>query len=587
MTAQTHDQNQLDCNRKAQTSPYAQSMDAIRLTPEQKAELVDAVLAQYAASAVARETDELGAAPSVAALGTAATVPASAAVPAQLTTAALGTVASAPASAATTAALETVTSVPAAETTAAPRTAVSAPPAAAAPAQLATATTGAVASASAAAQTPAAAAPGTAEPARASAPQTTSAPAEPSPAPATPTPRVEQAHAALVDGRPVESAPSPALPQTPAPRAPRVSRRSFVALLSAAAVGVGAAGAAFALNQAHVSVSDILETFFGGGSGSGGAGEAGDAGDSNIASSGGASEPAIGSPIGASATCDGVTVTVDSAVGDATNAAVVLTIEREDGSDLGATHDPDTGMPMVEFGMDTDDYQAAVAIDGITKCSTGRFTYDADPTDNAVQVMLNISVNAPLSLIGRTAHLHIADLRDSGSGAGSIEEWPVIAQGPWDIDFTLDYEDSTCLYTCDGTVVNYESIDATLSSVRVSKVCATLEFAIVIHADQAESLDEQMGWESEFVNLPFSLVMDDGQEFSNGYDETSTGPGLGEHSRITVDYSAGLDPDDPSGDFDGIVTRQLFFKRVIDPSRVSAVILNGTRIGLEQEPAEG
>ncbi len=497
MTAQTHDQNQMDCGRKAQTSPYAQSMDAIRLTPKQKAELVDAVLAQYAAGAVAWEAGEPGAVE-----------------------------------------LETVAS--------------------------------------------AAAALGTAGPAHAFSPQAASMPAEPSPTPATPTPRAKQAHGALANGRPAAPVTSPALPQAPSPRPSRISRRSFVALLSAAAVGAGAAGAAFALSQAHVSVSDILKTFFGGESGSGATDDSNNAGGETVSTS----EPAIGSPIGASATCDGVTVTVDSAVGDATNAAVVLTIEREDGSDLGATRDPDTGMPMVEFGMDSSDYQAAITIDGITKCSTGRFTYDADPSDNAVQVMLNISLNAPLSLIGRTAHLHIADLRDSGSGAGSIEEWPVIAQGPWDIDFTLDYEDSTCLYTCDGGVVSYESIDATLASARVSKVCATLEFAIVIHADLAESLDEQMGWESEFVNLPFSLAMDDGQEFSNGYDETSTGPGLGAHSQITVDYSRGLDPDDPSGDFNGVVTRQLFFKRVIDPSRVSAVVLNDTRIELERESAD-
>ncbi len=366
-------------------------------------------------------------------------------------------------------------------------------------------------------------------------------------------------------------APAPAATQAQrTPHASRISRRSFVALLSAAAVGAGAAGAAVALNQTHISVSDILETFFGGSSGSGG-------GNSG-------SEPAIGSSIGASATSDGVTITVDSAVGDATTAAIVLTIEREDGSDLGASRSADTGELDVQFGTESDgEYTPRLRIDGVTSFSAGMSTYDADPDDNAVQAMYSIRVDEPFTLIGRAIHLHIVSLVDSGAATSGVDpsDWPVIAQGPWDLDFTLDYEDSTRFYDAGQAVVTYKDIDATPTSIRVSQVALSLEFDTVTHADQAESILEQMDWDNEFMNLPASLVMDDETVLDLGYDETATGPQIGGSASMSSDYPGGLDPDDPSGDYEGTASRQLFFSRIIDPSRVRAVILNGTRIDLE------
>ena len=203
--------------------------------------------------------------------------------------------------------------------------------------------------------------------------------------------------------------------------------------------------------------------------------------------------------------------------------------------------------------------------------------------DLVVQLMYRIQVDEPLTLIGRTIHLRLADLRDCGASGSDPDptNWPVIAQGPWDLDFTLDYEDSTRTYDAGQAVVTYEDIDATPTSVRVSQVALALEFATLTHANQAESLLEQIDWDSEFLNLPVSLVMGDGRELSLGYDATTTGPQIGGGASMSADYPCGLDPADPQGDYAGTASRQLFFSRIIEPDRVSAVVINGTRIDLE------
>ena len=203
--------------------------------------------------------------------------------------------------------------------------------------------------------------------------------------------------------------------------------------------------------------------------------------------------------------------------------------------------------------------------------------------DLVIQLMYRIQVDEPLTLIGRTIHLRLADLRDCGASGSDPDptNWPVIAQGPWDLDFTLDYEDSTRAYDAGQAVVTYEDIDATPTSVRVSQVALALEFATLTHADQAESLLEQIDWDSEFLNLPVSLVMGDGRELSLGYDATTTGPQIGGGASMSADYPCGLDPADPQGDYAGTASRQLFFSRIIEPDRVSAVVINGTRIDLE------
>ena len=401
-------------------------------------------------------------------------------------------------------------------------------------------------------------------------------------------------------GRRAAAAGNAASASTAASAAPRITRRQLVTLLSAAALGAGAVGAAFAASQAQVSVSDILETFFGGSSGSGPSGTGGGA-------AGGAEGAGVGfgTSVGASATSDGVTVTVDSVVGDASNAAIVVTVQREDGSDLGVSRNPETGEPdfWLAGGSDSDGtYTPTLSIDDVATATTGILCYDADASDNAVQVMFAVAVDDGVSLIGKTAHLHIPDLRDAGASEShrssedaSAEEqtwhddfgpdsFPVVAQGPWDIDFTLDYEDSSCVYEAADTVVSYESLDATLTSVRVSPIALSLDFSVVVHADMAESHLQQMGWEGEFMNLPVTLVMDDGEEYAPEDDKASNGLKLGGSAGMEFSYPGGYDPADPQGDFEGTSSRSVYFGRVIDPASVVAVAIAGTRVDLS--PAE-
>lgn len=373
------------------------------------------------------------------------------------------------------------------------------------------------------------------------------------------------------------SAATPASATSPRSAGHRISRRSFAALLSAAAIGAGACGAAFALSQAHIDVTDILETFFGGSQATGSG-----ASESPGTPTGGIGAD-VGSPIGASATSDGVTITVDAVVGDATNAAIVLTVERADGSDLGTTRAADTGELMVELGIPDEGATSVLEVEGLTSYSASRFNYDADPDDNAVQVMFCIRAGDSASLIGKTVRLSIPDLRDSGVEGAGPDDWPVIAQGPWDIEFVLDYEDSSCAYVADQDVVAYENIEATVTSVRVSKVALSLGFSTTTHAERAESLLQQLDWDRGFMSLPIGLVMDDGQEFSLGYDETREDPQLGEGTQMSSDYPSGFDPVDPTGDYPGSAARNLFLGRIIEPEHVHAARIGDTLVEVTLE----
>ena len=112
---------------------------------------------------------------------------------------------------------------------------------------------------------------------------------------------------------------------------------------------------------------------------------------------------AIGRPIGASASCNGVTITADAVVGDRWNYIVVFSIARDDGEPFDVTPNDAGTLPLMFEGP------SGTHIDWMNGGGGSILFYDADPNDNAIQMVESISVDTFNSkgIIGNTARVHL------------------------------------------------------------------------------------------------------------------------------------------------------------------------------------
>ena len=144
----------------------------------------------------------------------------------------------------------------------------------------------------------------------------------------------------------------------------------------------------------------------------------------------------VGMPIGASATSDGVRVTVEAIYGDRYNYEVVYKIEREDGKAFEGIHTLKGGLldAMIDDG-------GSLSIDGIMSAHGGSYFYDADPTDNAIQFVqqLSVATDDTGSIIGRTARAHLSGLSVVPTDGNKAQ----LSSGTWDFKFKINYADES------------------------------------------------------------------------------------------------------------------------------------------------
>lgn len=146
----------------------------------------------------------------------------------------------------------------------------------------------------------------------------------------------------------------------------------------------------------------------------------------------------VGRPLGASAACDGVTVTAEVVYGDRYAFAVVLSVKREDGEDfeglLDSASPSSRGLCFESMSLEVDDGEKDVD-------SSGSFS-DADPGDNAREFV--ILANAGIGeggVQGSTARVTLSDLYVHGAHPGDPDT--PLAEGEWSLEVPLDYEDTT------------------------------------------------------------------------------------------------------------------------------------------------
>lgn len=323
----------------------------------------------------------------------------------------------------------------------------------------------------------------------------------------------------------------------------RISRRRFVGLLAAAGLTAGAAGLAIATGLARVNANDAAGDLFPQGPT-----------DGDIVAR-------IGRTVGLSQTCNGVTVSLDSILGDKNNVAIVFSVYRDDGSELGCAPDPTTGEPVLVSMMS-----------GITLISTEAgmggvaYSYDADPADNAMQYVCLSGSETPL--VGERAHITIGDLLTYDEAG-----FRTIARGTWKFDVTLDYEDTSRELAANHAPVSRSGIDATIERVLLSPIGLTVELAASDasqwHEDgvvTARNLDEQQ----DFMNMPLALVMSEGEVREVGI-SSSSASGIGVAQEPDGETSV-LEP--------GPILLIAHFDRIIDPDDVTAVRVGDVEISV-------
>lgn len=129
----------------------------------------------------------------------------------------------------------------------------------------------------------------------------------------------------------------------------------------------------------------------------------------------------IGVPVGVSASADGYTMTVDAIIGDRYNVAVVYTLTRED------------GQPIPE-GVRIDGWKSDVL-----KGGGGGSLSPVKEREEPCQLQFVEEWNSRGKIIGRYVTTRFSDLVLAQPDG---EEIP-LAEGPWELSYTLCYEDST------------------------------------------------------------------------------------------------------------------------------------------------
>ena len=215
---------------------------------------------------------------------------------------------------------------------------------------------------------------------------------------------------------------------------------------------------------------------------------------------------AIGRPIGASASCNGVTVTADAVVGNRWNYVVAFSIARDDGEPFDVTPNEAGTLPLMFDGP------SGVNIDWTNGGGGGIHFYDADPTDNAIQMVESMSADTfdGRSIIGNTARVHLENPY-ALDGAG---EPRLIAAGSRGLKFTMNYEDTTIDLPA-GFSVDYHGLSADIESVAISPIGITVDYTAHDVMNWQEQGDGKMSEHNtaetnRILNLPILIELANG-----------------------------------------------------------------------------
>ena len=208
----------------------------------------------------------------------------------------------------------------------------------------------------------------------------------------------------------------------------------------------------------------------------------------------------VGRPIGATDSCNGVTVSADAIIGDARNYMIVYSISKDDGTAFEGIEPLENGVIplMFEGGGATD-------ISGVTSSHGSMRFYDADPSDNTIQMVETMTTGGE-KIIGKTARAAFGSLVTVGDGARG----EVIAEGEWNIRFEINYEDASVSLPADGSF-ELNGRNATVEMLSVSPIAISLDYVVdgsVSWQDQesGEMSEENFSTLNSFLDLGTMLV---------------------------------------------------------------------------------
>ena len=227
----------------------------------------------------------------------------------------------------------------------------------------------------------------------------------------------------------------------------------------------------------------------------------------------------IGYPIGASASADGITITADAIVGDTYSYAIIYTVARDDGKPLAEHLEPnENGLLPLSFS------QGGASIWHLGGMHGGTYFFDADPSDNAVQYVEQMSADSPLK--AGTARATFRDLNVWTTG-DDMDQKTTLAAGPWRLKFDFAFEDATVSLPA-GQTFTLNGMEATVDAVLLSPLSFHVTYTVQEELEWSASRDEseetgQMNAHDKeqirlyFDSLPLSLQMKDGStlELSN------------------------------------------------------------------------
>lgn len=229
----------------------------------------------------------------------------------------------------------------------------------------------------------------------------------------------------------------------------------------------------------------------------------------------------IGRPIGASCTSNGITITADAIIGMRHAYAVVYTIEKDDGTAFDEITMNENGHYNL-FLEGGGNINALTALRlGVQGGHGGAHAFDADPSDNAIQLMEMMSLTGTdASLSGETLHFDASKLLYMPTSADGQRDLPVetIATGDWNMSFKIDYDDlSVDLPAGQSFTVNGHN--AVVDELAISPLGATITYTVDAVDGPSEPTGLETNSESRAGYGNFSVTFTDGttEEIGSGY----------------------------------------------------------------------
>lgn len=228
----------------------------------------------------------------------------------------------------------------------------------------------------------------------------------------------------------------------------------------------------------------------------------------------------IGRPIGASCTSNGITIAADAIIGMRNAYAVVYTIEKDDGTAFDElTMNQNSAYNLVLDGGGSINALTALRL-GAKGIGSTSYTFDADPTDNAIQLVEMMGFGGSgVSLVGETLHFNATEIGFTRAGEdGRNLPSQAIATGDWNMSFKIDYEDLSVDLPA-GQTFTISGNSAVVDELAVSPLGATITYTV----DATDGASGPTGLETDAEKRVghgnFTVTFTDGttQELGSGY----------------------------------------------------------------------